>query len=129
MRRWLLQRFQQCVGRADRHAVSVVDQTDFSFADEWTIHDLVLDLADLLNFYLLSGLFLVRLDDEKVRVREGLDLLAGPAGAATIETVRFRGPFAVERLGKANGRQSFPDCLLAVEQIGVSQSLMGDGGL
>ena len=129
MRWWLLQRFQQCVGRADRHAVGVVDQTDFSLADERTIHDLVFDLADLLNFYLLSGLFLVRLDNEKVRVCAGLDLLAGPASAATVETVRFRGPFAVESLGKANGRQSFPDCLLAVEQIGVSQSLMGDGGL
>ena len=129
MRGRLLQRFQQCVGRADRHAVSVVDQTDFSFADERTIHDLVLDLADLLNFYLLSGLFLVRLDDEKVRMRAGLDLLTGSAGAATVETVRFRRPFAVERLGKANGRQSFSNCLFAVKQIGVSQSLMGDGGL
>jgi hypothetical protein len=129
MRRRLLQRFQQRVGRADRHAVGVVDQTDLSLTDERTVHDLVLDLADLLNFYLLSGLFLVRLDNEKVRVCAGLDLLAGPASAATVEAVRFRGPLAVERLGKANGRQSFPDCLLAVEQIGVSQSLMGDGGL
>ena len=129
MRGWLFQRFQQCVGRADRHAVSVVDQTDFSFADERTIHDLVLDLADLLDFYLLSGLFLVRLDDEKVRMRAGLDLLTGSAGAATVETVRFRRPFAVERLRKANGRQSFSNCFFAVKQIGVSQSLMGDGGL
>ena len=129
MRRRLLQRFQQCVGRADRHAVGVVDQADFSLADERTVHDLVLDLADLLNFYLLSGLFLVRLDDEKVRVRAGLDLLAGAAGAATVETVRFRGPFAVERLRKANGHQPLPDRVLAMEEIGVSEAVMSDGGL
>lgn len=129
MRRWLFQCFQQRIGRADCHAVGVIDQTDFSFADEWTIHDLVLDLADLLDFYLLSGLFLVRLDDEEVRMSAGLDLLAGSAGAATVETVCFRRPFAVERLRKENGRQSFSDRLLAVKQIGMSQSLMGEGGL
>ena len=81
------QRFEQRVGRADRHAVGVVDQTDFSLTDERAVHDLVLDLADLLNLDLLGGLFLVRLDDEKVRMRAGLDLLAGSAGATTVETV------------------------------------------
>ena len=129
MGRWLFQRFEERVGCADRHAVGVIDQADFSLTDERTVHDLMFDIADLLNLNLPGGLFRVRLDDEKVRMCVGLDLLAGSAGAATVETVRSRGPFAVERLRKANGRQSFPDCLLAVEEIGVSQSLMGDGGL
>ena len=129
MRGWLLQRFQQCVGRANRHAVGVVDQTDFSLTDERTVHDLVLDLADLLNFDLLGGLFLVRLDDEKVRMCAGLDLLAGSACTATVETLRLGRLFAVERLREANSRQSFSNGFLAVEQIGVSQPLMGDGGL
>ena len=87
------------------------------------------DLADLLNLDLLSGLFRVRLDDEKVRMRAGFDLSAGSACATTVETVRLGRPFAVERLREANGRQSFSNRLLAVEQIGVSQAFMGDGGL
>ena len=89
----------------------------------------MLDLADLLNLDLLGGLFRVRLDDEKVRMRAGLDLLAGPAVTATVETFRLGRPFAVERLREANGRQSFPNRVFAVKQIGVSQSLMGDSGL
>ena len=129
MRGWLLQRFQQRVGRADRHAVGVVDQTDFPLTDERAVHDLVLDLADLLDLDLLGGLFRVRLDDEKVRMRTGLNLLAGPACTTTVETFRIGRLFAVERLREANGRQPFPNRVLAVEQIGVSQALMGDGGL
>jgi hypothetical protein len=89
----------------------------------------VLDLADLLNLDLLGGLFRVRLDDEKVRMRAGFDLLAGSADTATVETFRFRGPFAVECLCEAKSRQSFSDRLFTVEQIGVSQTLMGDSGL
>ena len=38
-------------------------------------------------------------------------------------------PFAAERLREANGRQSFPDRVLPVEQIGVSQALMAHGCL
>ena len=101
----------------------------FRLPDERAIHDLVLDFSDLLNLDLLGGLFWVRLDDEKVRMRAGVDLLAGSALATTVETFRLWGPFAVERLCETNGRQSFPDRFLAVEQIGVSQTLMGDGGL
>ena len=126
---WLFQRFEQRVGCADRHAVGVVDQTDFPLTDERAVHDLVLDLADLLNLDLRGGLFWVRLDDEKVRMRAGVDLLAGSAGATTVETFCLWGPFAVECLRETNGRQSFSDRLLAVEQIGMSQALMGDGGL
>ena len=89
----------------------------------------MLDLADLLNLDLLGGLLLVRLDDEKVRMRAGFDLLAGSADTATVETFRFRRPFAVECLCETNGRQSFSDRFLAVEQIRVSLTLMGDSGL
>ena len=125
----LFQGFEECVGRANCHAVGVVDQTDFSLPDERAIHNLVLDFSDLLNLDLLGGLFWVRLDDEKVRMRAGVDLLAGSALATTVETFCLWGPFAVECLRETNGRQSFPDRFLAVEQIGVSQTLMGDGGL
>ena len=38
--------------------------------------------------------------------------------------VRLGRLFAVERLREANGRQSFSNRLLAVEQIGVSQTLV-----
>jgi hypothetical protein len=62
-------------------------------------------------------------------MRAGFDLLTGSACAATVETVRFRWPFAVERLRKANGRQPLPDRVLTMEEIGVSEALMGDGGL
>ena len=89
----------------------------------------MLDLPDLLNLDLLGGLFWVRLDDEKVRMRAGFDLLAGSALATTVETFCLWGPFAVECLCETNGRQSFPDRFLAVEQIGMSQALMADGGL
>jgi hypothetical protein len=129
MGRWFFQGFEECVGCANRHAVGVVDQTDFSLTDERAIHNLVLDFSDLLNLDLLGGLFWVRLDDEKVRMRAGFDLLAGSAGTATVETFCLWGPFTVECLCETNGRQSFPDRFLAVEQIGVSQTLMGDGGL
>src|SRR6185295_19547012 len=98
--------------------------TNFSFTDERTIHDLMFNLADLLNLDLLGGLFRVRFDDKKIRMRADVDLLAGPACATTVEAFCFGRPFAVERLRKANGRQSFPDRVLAVEQIGVSQTLM-----
>jgi hypothetical protein len=83
----------------------------------------------LLNLDLLGGLFRVRLDDEKVRMRAGFDLSAGPACTTTVETVRIGRLFAVESLREADGRQSFPNRVLAVEQIGVSQALMGEGGL
>ena len=86
-------------------------------------------ICNLLNLDLLGGLFWVRFDDEKVRMRAGFDLLAGSADTATVETFRFRGPFAVECLCETNGRQSFPDRFLAVKQISVSQTLMGDSGL
>ncbi len=125
----LFQCFQQGVGRADRHAVCIVDQADFPLADERPIHDLMFDLADLFDLDLLGGLFRIRFDDEKVRMGAGLDLLAGPAGAATVEAFCFWRPFAAERLRETNRRQSFPDRLLAMEQVGVSQSLMGDGSL
>ena len=89
----------------------------------------MLDVADLFNLDLLCGLFWVRLDDEKVRMRAGVDLLAGSAFATTVEVFCLWGPFAVECLCETNGRLSFPDRLLAVEQISVSQTLMGDSGL
>lgn len=129
MGRWLFQRFEERVGCADRHAVGVIDQADFSLTDERTVHDLMFDIADLLNLNLPGGLFRVRLDDEKVRMCVGLDLLAGSAGTATVEPFHLGRSFAVERLCEANGRQPFPDRVLAMEQIGVRQSLMGDGGL
>jgi hypothetical protein len=62
-------------------------------------------------------------------MRAGFDLLAGSASPTTVEAFSFGRPFTVECLRKANGRQSFPDRVLAVEQIGVGQSLMGDGRL
>ena len=129
MRGRLFQRFQQRVGCADRHAVGVVDQTDFSFTDERTVHDLVLDFPDLLDLDLLGGLLRIRFDDKKVRMRASFDLLAGSASTTTVEAFYFGRPFTVECLRKTNGCQSFPDGILAVKQIGVSQSLMGDGGL
>jgi hypothetical protein len=129
MGRWLFQRFEERVGRADGHAVGVIDQADFPLADERTVHDLMFDVADLLNLNLPGGLFRIRLDDEKVRVCAGLDLLAGSAGTATVDPFRNRRLFAVERLRQTNRRQLFPDRLFTVEQIGMRQSLMGDGGL
>ena len=104
MGRWFFQGFEECVGCANRHAVGVVDQTDFSLPDERAIHNLVLDVADLLNLDLLGGLFWVRLDDEKVRMRAGVDLLAGSAFATTVETFCLWGPFAVECLRETNSR-------------------------
>jgi hypothetical protein len=83
----------------------------------------------LLNLDLLGGLFRVRLDDEKVRMCAGLDLPAGPACATTVETIHVRWPFTVERLREANGCEPLSNRLLAVEQVGVSQALMGDGRL
>lgn len=127
MGRRFFQRFQERIGCADRHTVGIVDQTDFSLADERTIHDLVFDIADLLNLDLSGGLFRIRLDDEEVRVRTGFDLSAGSAGAATVETLCLGRPLAVQRLRQANGRQTFSHCILAMEQIGVSQPLMGHG--
>jgi len=127
--RVLFQRFLQGVGRADRHAVGVVDQTDFSLTDERT-YMIWCSISRLANLDLPGGLFRVRLDDEKSPgMRVGFDLLAGPAGTTTVETVRFGRLFAVERLREANARQSLSNRLLAVEQIGVSQALIGDGGL
>ena len=104
MGRRLLQRFEERVGCADGHAVGVIDQADFPLADEWTVHDLMFDVADLLNLNLPGGLFRVRLDDEKVRVRAGFDLLAGSAGAATVDPFRDRRLFAIERLCQTNRR-------------------------
>src|SRR5438552_3866391 len=121
-RSWI-QRASQVSMSGARPALVCVD------VEDRTVHDLVLDLAGLLNLDFPGGLFRVRLDDEKVRMRAGFDLLAGPAGTTTVETVRFGRLFAVERLREANGRQSLSNRLLAVEQIGVSHALIGDGGL
>jgi len=68
----------------------------------------VLDITDLLNLDLLGGLFRVRLDDEKVRMRAGFDLLAGPACATTVETVRFGRLLAVECLREVKGGNRLP---------------------
>jgi hypothetical protein len=62
-------------------------------------------------------------------MRAGFNLSTGSACATTVETFCIRRPFAVERLRKADGRQSFPDRVLAVEQIGVSQARMIHGSL
>jgi hypothetical protein len=62
-------------------------------------------------------------------MRAGFDLVAGPAGTTTVETKRLGRLFAVERLREAYGRQLLPNRVFTVEQIGVSQTLMGDGGL
>src|SRR5262245_3466353 len=126
---WFFQRFQQCIGRADRHTVGVVDQTNFSLPDKGAVHNLMLNLTDLLNLDLPSGLFRIRLYDEKVRMGAGLDLPARTARITTVETVRIRGLFTAERLRKANGRQSLSDRILTMEQIGMSQALMIYGSL
>ena len=70
------QRFQECVCRADGHTIGVVDQADFSFPDERSVHDLLFDLADLLDLDLRRREFAIRFDNEKVRVGAGFNLQA-----------------------------------------------------
>src|SRR5262249_51998910 len=116
---WLFQGFQERVRRPDCHSIGVVDQADLSFGHERAVHDLMLDLADLLDLDLPAGLFWIRLDDDEVRMSMGFDLPAGAAGATTVEAIRIGRVFATERLRESGGRQSFSDRLLAMEQIGV----------
>jgi hypothetical protein len=68
----------------------------------------VLDLADLLNLDLLGGLFLVRLDDKKIRMRAGFDLSAGSACAATIETLRLGGCSQLSACARRMAVNRFP---------------------
>ena len=84
MRRRFLERFEQRVRGADRHAIGFIDQYDLEAPDQWTIDDLLLEPADLFDLDLRIGQLLVRLDQHKVRMGGGLDLPAGPAEATGI---------------------------------------------
>ncbi len=125
----LLQCFEQRVCRADGHAIGIIDQADFSFSDQRAIHDLLLDLPDLLDLDLRRGQFAVRLDDEKIRMSAGLDLFAGPAGAAGVDRLAGKIALAVQRLCEAHRGRSLADRVFAVKEVGVSEALPRDGRL
>ena len=75
MIRRFLEGFEQRVGGADGQAIRFIDQADFSLADEGTVYDLVFDVTNLFNLDLRRCELTVRLDEKKVRMRAGLDLL------------------------------------------------------
>ena len=124
MSRRFLQRLEQRVGGADGHAVGFIDQADFPFAHEGAIDELLFDLPDLFDLDGGVGEFTVGIDRDEVRVRSRGDLQAGAAGAATVQSIRGRRLLAVQGLGKMDGRETFPDRFLAVEQIRMSQPVV-----
>jgi hypothetical protein len=72
----LFEGFEERVGRADRHAIRIVDQANLPHTDEGAVHDLLLDVANLLDLDLRGGLFRIWFDNEKVRMCMRVDLLA-----------------------------------------------------
>ena len=122
---WFFQRFEECVGGADGHAVGVVDQADFAVSDEGTIHDLLFDLPNLFDLDLRRREFTIRLNDEVIGMRARADLMAGAAGSASVEGVLGWTILAVKRLCEAESGRSLADGIFAVKEIGVCQTLPG----
>src|SRR5207244_9351925 len=109
---------EEGVGRLLVEIVGVIDDGDLTRAAgrfEREATDQGLDDGD--------GEFLLVLrhrDLEEIRVRTGIDKLAGRAGVARVPTLR--GPFAQQRLREMTGKQAFADAGGANEEIGVSQA-------
>ena len=124
----LFQCFQQRIGGADRHAIRIVDQADFTIPDQWAIDHLMFDVANELNFDLRIGEFAIGLDHHEVGMGARLDLAAGSADAAGIRGLLVRQSFAQECLRQAKGQEAFADAIIAVEEIGMGQTILDDRG-
>lgn len=82
--RRFFQRLEQRVRCPDRQAVCIVNQTDFSFAQQWFVDEVLVEIPHLLDFDLGRGRVSVRFDYDIVRMSSRGDLKAGPALAAAV---------------------------------------------
>src|SRR5206468_3690739 len=96
-------------------------------ADERAIHDLLLNLADLLDLDLRGGLFWVWLHNKKVRVCLHVDLFTRTAGPAGVQVMPVGCRLAVQGLGQPQCGEAFSNGTFTVEEIGMGQAPMGDG--
>src|SRR5581483_7053237 len=106
----------------------VIEQAHLPPADQRPVHDLRFDLANLFDFDLRRRLFRIRFDQGEVRMGAGFNLSAGTAVSAGVRVARSRSHVAVERLRKTQGRQTLADSAFSIEQIGMSDSVMSNGG-
>ncbi len=129
MTRRFFQGLEQRVGCPDRQAIRVVNQANLPLPDERPIDELLFDFPHLLDLDLRRGGFGIRFDDEIVRVRPSGDLEAGSATTTTILSFCLRGSLATEGLSQSHGGHQLSDPGFAVEQIGMGQTSMAQGGL
>lgn len=76
MIRWFFERFEKSIGGAEGQPVGVINDADFTVANERPIHDLLFDLTNLFDFDLWCRQLAVRLDHEVIGMCPGVDLLA-----------------------------------------------------
>ena len=88
MSRWFFEGLEQRVGRSQGQPIRLINDADLSTADKGPVDDLRLEIPDLLDLDLGVGLFLVRFDQQEVRVGTSFDLMTGPAGSTGVGNVR-----------------------------------------
>ena len=76
MIRWFFERFEKSIGGAEGQPVGVINDADFTVADERPIQDLLFDLTNLLDLDLWCRQFTVRFDHEEIGMYPGVDVPA-----------------------------------------------------
>lgn len=127
--RRLLQCFEQGIGCADGHSIRIVDQADLLLADERPIDKLLFEFSDLVNLDLGYRRLRIGFDDKIIGMGLSRNLQAGAALAATVRGLSEHWAVTIQDLRQPHGGHTLADVAIAVEEIGVSESLIGQAGL
>ena len=84
----------------------------------------MLDVSNGLNFDLGIGHFLIRFDDQKIRMRARIHLAAGSTGATRVWLAGVRDRLAEQRLRQSQGEEPFADAVFAVKEIRMGQPVL-----
>ena len=129
MTRRLLQCLEQSIGCADGHAIRIINQADLLLADERPIDKLLFEFSDLLNLDLGCCRLRIGFDDKIIGMRLSRDLQARAALAATVRGLSEHWAVTIQDLRQPHGGHALANVGIAVEEIGVSESLIGQTSL
>ena len=124
-----LQCFEQGVGCTDGHSIRIVNQADLLLTDEGPIDELLLKFSDLLNLDLGCRRLRIGFDDEIIRMRLSRNLQARPASATTVGGLGENGVVTAQDLRQPYGRHALANVGVAVEEVRMGESLIGETGL
>ena len=124
-----LQCFEQGIGRTDGHSIRIVNQADLLLTDEGSVDELLFEFSDLLNFDLWCRRFRIGFDDKIIGMRVSCDLQARAALTATVRGLCENWAVTIQDLRQPHGGHTFANVGIAVKEVGMSESLIGETGL